>query len=122
MALDASYENAYSEQRFWRKLGGHATKAGRQALEKSLWLYYALQNPATPKWARRVIYGALGYFILPLDAIPDLAPLIGYTDDLSVMTAALATVAFTIDDSVKQQARERLAAWFGPAESDHRAG
>lgn len=115
MALDAIYEKAWSERRFWRKLGGHATAAGRQALEKSLWLYYALQNPDTPKWARRVIYGALGYFILPLDAIPDLAPLVGYTDDLSVMTAALATVAFTINDEVKRQARDRMAGWFGPA-------
>src|SRR3546814_8182976 len=73
---------------------------------------YAVQNEHTPKWAKRVIYGALGYFIFPLDAIPDLAPLIGYTDDLSVMTAALATVAFYITPEVKAQARQKLDAWF----------
>lgn len=114
-STSANYEHEYSEPRFWHKLGGSARKAGKQALEKSLWLYYALQNPDTPKWARRVIYGALGYFILPLDAIPDFAPIIGYTDDLSVMTAALATVAFTINDQVKAQASERLNSWFGNA-------
>lgn len=51
----SAYEHAYSDRRFWRKLRGHAAGAGRQALEKALWLYFAVQNPATPKWARRVI-------------------------------------------------------------------
>ncbi|SAI66435.1 Uncharacterized conserved protein [Bordetella ansorpii] len=109
----ASYENAYSERRFWRKLGGQASAAGRQALEKALWLYYAAQSPDTPKWARRTIYGALGYFVLPLDAIPDFAPLVGYTDDLTVMAAALTAVAFAIDDKVKQRANDTLARWMG---------
>lgn len=107
------YEKAYSDQRFWRKATRHASSAGRQAVEKALWLYYAVKNPDTPAWARRVIYGALGYFVLPLDAIPDIAPLIGYTDDLSVMTAALATVAFHITHDVKQQAATTLHSWFG---------
>ncbi|SAH87094.1 Uncharacterized conserved protein [Bordetella ansorpii] len=109
----ASYENAYSERRFWRKLSGQASAAGRQALEKALWLYYAAQSPDTPKWARRTIYGALGYFVLPLDAIPDFAPLVGYTDDLTVMAAALTAVAFSIDDKVKQRANDTLARWRG---------
>ncbi|HYG44918.1 MAG TPA: YkvA family protein [Bordetella sp.] len=123
-----TYEKAYSDQRFWRKATRHASAAGRQALEKALWLYYAVQNPATPKWARRVIYGALGYFVLPLDAIPDLAPLVGYTDDLGVMTAALATVAFYINDDVKHQASSKLNNWFGasapasPPATSRRAG
>lgn len=111
-----TYEKAYSDQRFWRKATRHASAAGRQAVEKALWLYYAVKSPDTPKWARRVIYGALGYFVLPLDAIPDLAPLVGYTDDLSVMTAALATVAFYINDDVKQQASAKLQDWFGASD------
>ncbi|ARP93036.1 YkvA family protein [Bordetella genomosp. 13] len=116
---DATYEKAYSDRRFWRKVSGHASAAGRQALEKALWLYYGVKSPDTPKWARRVIYGALGYFVLPLDAIPDLAPLVGYTDDLSVMAAAVAAVAFAITDDVKQQANDTLTRWVGdrPAEA-----
>ncbi|HWK69353.1 MAG TPA: YkvA family protein [Burkholderiaceae bacterium] len=106
------YRSAYSTSRFWKKLGPRARSIGRGALEKALYLYYAVQNEHTPKWAKRVIYGALGYFIFPLDAIPDLAPLIGYTDDLSVMTAALATVALYITPEVKAQARQKLGTWF----------
>jgi len=113
MPANTSYEQAYSDRRFWRKLSVHASAAGRQVLEKALWLYYAAQSPDTPKWARRVIYGALGYFVLPLDAIPDFAPLAGYTDDLGVMAAALAAVAFAIDDKVRQRARDTLDRWLG---------
>jgi uncharacterized membrane protein YkvA (DUF1232 family) len=113
--LHSSFETAYSAPRFWNKVSRHAKGAGRQAVEKALWLFYALQSPETPKWAKRVIYGALGYFIFPVDAIPDLAPLAGYTDDMAVMAAALATVAVYITDDVKRQAAEKLQRWFGPA-------
>ncbi|PLC55614.1 hypothetical protein CR155_00715 [Pollutimonas nitritireducens] len=109
---ESRYRTEYTPRRFWHKLGPLAQSAGRGTLEKALYLYYAVQNDHTPKWAKRVIYGALGYFILPLDAIPDLAPLIGYTDDLSVMAAALATVAFYITPEVKEQAHRKLDIWF----------
>ncbi|HEY9279076.1 MAG TPA: YkvA family protein [Eoetvoesiella sp.] len=117
---NTQYQNAYTPKRFWQKagqlsLGPRAKAIGRNALEKALYLYYAAQNPHTPKWAKRVIYGALGYFIFPLDAIPDLAPLLGYTDDLSVMAAALVTVAFYVTPEVKAQAQQKLAQWFDGA-------
>ncbi|NLY27901.1 MAG: DUF1232 domain-containing protein [Alcaligenaceae bacterium] len=110
------YQTFFSKSGFWQKLGRRGGALGRGVLEKSLYLYYAVQNPETPAWARRVIYGALGYFILPLDAIPDLAPLLGYTDDLSVMAAALATVSFYITPQVKEQAQTKLASWFPGAQ------
>lgn len=48
----------------------------------------------------------------PIDAIPDLSPLIGYTDDLGVLSFGLATIAAYVNDEVRTQARERLAKWF----------
>jgi uncharacterized membrane protein YkvA (DUF1232 family) len=109
----SSYDAEYSAPRFWDKITRHAKGAGRQAVEKALWLFYGVQSDGTPKWAKRVIYGALGYFILPLDAIPDFIPAAGYTDDLTVMAAALATVAVYITDDVKAQAAGKLQQWFG---------
>ena len=106
-------EQHYSETNFWDKLKHYALAAGKELVEKALWLYYAAQNPSTPTWAKSVMYGALGYFILPLDAIPDITPLIGYSDDLGVLAAALAAVSMYITDEVKQQAQQKLAAWFG---------
>lgn len=113
METDTSrYQRFFSSTEFWKKIAARGKSVGRGVLEKALYLYYAVQNENTPKWAKRVIYGALGYFIFPLDMIPDLAPLIGYTDDASVMAAALATVAFYITPDVKAQAHEKLAQWF----------
>ena len=47
--------------------------------------------------------------------LPDLTPLLGYTDDLSILAAALVTVASYITDEVKQQARDKMQTWFGPS-------
>lgn len=82
-------------------------------MERALQLYYAAQDPQTPAWAKGVIYGALGYFIFPVDAIPDAVPAVGFSDDLGVLVAALASVVMYITPAVKEQARTRIRDWFG---------
>jgi uncharacterized membrane protein YkvA (DUF1232 family) len=111
--MKKTYETHYSDESFREKLTRYAKKAGREVVEKALWLHYAAQDPATPKWAKAAMYSALGYFVLPLDAIPDFAPLVGYTDDLSVMAAALVVTSMYITGAVKEQARNKVDSWFG---------
>ncbi|MFZ3000814.1 MAG: YkvA family protein [Undibacterium umbellatum] len=108
-----SHSEAYSESGFWDKLKQYAQVAGSEVIEKVLCLYYAAQRPETPAWAKTVIFGALGYFIFPLDAVPDVLPALGYGDDLGVIAGALVTVSLYITDEVKQSARDRMTAWFG---------
>ncbi len=108
------YLDSYSEESFWRKLGSYAKSAGREVVEKSLTLHYAAQREATPAWARATVYGALGYFIAPLDAIVDLTPVVGYADDLGVLVLALATVIHYVDDEVRLRAQAKVDTWFGP--------
>lgn len=103
--------SSYSDSGFWDKCRHGARGAGRQVLEKALWLYYALQNDACPAWAKATIIGALGYFILPVDAIPDLIPGAGYTDDLGVLAGAVVAVASQIDGAVKKEATKTLKSW-----------
>ncbi|MBK6286203.1 MAG: DUF1232 domain-containing protein [Gammaproteobacteria bacterium] len=103
----------FPEERLRDKLVRHALDAGREVVEKVLWLYYAAQRPDVPRWAKLTIYAALAYFVLPTDAVPDLLPAIGYADDLGALSAALLTVAAYVDEDVKQQARLRLQTWFG---------
>jgi len=113
--LPAIYQKAgqrYSGPRFRAKLARAALAAGREVVEKALWLYFAAQRPETPRWAKVAVYGALAYFIVPLDAIPDVAPLAGYTDDLGVLALAVATIARYINGPVKDQTRRVLARWF----------
>lgn len=102
----------YSEPRFREKLARAARAAGREVVEKALWLFFAARRPETPRWARATVYGALAYFIVPLDAIPDVAPIAGYTDDLGVLVLAVGTIAAYIDDGVKERTRRLLARWF----------
>ncbi|MFV9511562.1 YkvA family protein [Tepidibacillus sp. LV47] len=106
---DYSYQ--YSEQNFWDKIKKFSKKAGCEVIYAVLLLFYALQNPSLPIWARTVIIGAIGYFISPIDAIPDITP-VGFTDDLGTIVAALGTVALYINADTKEKARTRLQDWF----------
>ncbi len=105
---DPNYDEAYSKQSFRKKVAAYAPAAGREVIRGALVLYRCLRDPNTPKWARARIIGALGYFIFPLDAIPDVVPVAGFSDDLGVLALALATVAFHIKPEHKQKAEEKL--------------
>jgi uncharacterized membrane protein YkvA (DUF1232 family) len=103
---------AFSEKGFWDKLECFACVAGKEVVERALCLYYAAQKTDTPLWAQTVIYGALTYFISPIDAVPDITPVLGYSDDLGVLVSAALTVAMSVTDEVRQQAREKVGRWF----------
>ena len=112
----AGFGREYSDSSFREKLLKYALIAGREVVERALQLYYAAQDPKTPAWAKTAIYGALGYFIFPLDAIPDVVPAVGYADDLGVLAAAVATVVMYITEDVKLKAGQKLRDWFGDGE------
>ncbi|MDP2031143.1 MAG: YkvA family protein [Thiobacillus sp.] len=105
--------NEYSETGFWEKLKNFALAAGSELVEKALWLYYAAQRSETPVWAKTIIFGALAYFISPIDAIPDAIPIVGFSDDLGAIAAAIGMVSLYITDEVKGQASQKMQDWFG---------
>lgn len=98
----------YSQKSFWKKVKKFSGRIGEVPLTLALQLYYAAEKKETPKWAKATIVSALAYFILPLDAIPDIAPLVGFTDDYCVLVAAVSTLASNIDDEVKQKAQKKV--------------
>lgn len=106
------YARAYNETDFWQKLKNYALQAGAGVIELALQLYFAAADSATPRWARLTILGALGYFISPIDAVPDMIPGMGYVDDLGVLTAAVAMVAVSIRDEHRAKAREKMRLLF----------
>lgn len=103
---------AYSPSRLWQKLIHIAKTAGETTLLTILTLFYCLQDSDTPRWARGVIVGALGYLILPLDVIPDFLPGMGYGDDWAALVAALGTVAAYIKDEHKARAHNQISRLF----------
>ena len=67
--------------------------------------YFCMIDPETPLWVKGIAAAALAYFILPLDAVPDLLPIVGLSDDISVLTAALTTLSAFIKDEHRRKAR-----------------
>lgn len=112
------YSKSYSEKTLFDKIMKFAQKAGINVVYYVLLLFYTLQKKETPRWAKATIIGALGYFIVPLDAIPDLAPVVGYSDDLGALALAIGNVAVYIDDEVKLKAKSKLKDWFGEYDND----
>ncbi len=110
------YESNYSEGAFWNKVKKIASRAGIKTVYYALVLYYTLADPATPAKYKAVITGALGYFILPFDLLPDLLPFAGLADDWAALVAAVAYVASAITPSIKEKARTKVNSWFGHVE------
>lgn len=94
-----------SEKRFLGKVKRAFKSAGQETIEKSFLLFYTMRDPNTPAWCKGVIIGALGYFISLIDGIPDLTPMLGYTDDVGVMIAALSAIAGHVTDENKEKAK-----------------
>jgi uncharacterized membrane protein YkvA (DUF1232 family) len=78
--------------------------------EDLLAAWFCTRDPATPRRVRMTLLAALGYFVLPVDALPDLVPLFGFTDDAAVIAAAIAAVAGSITAEHRARARQALAA------------
>jgi uncharacterized membrane protein YkvA (DUF1232 family) len=110
---NSKYEKHFSEDSFWNKIGKYAKEAGTKVVYSGLILYYAVQSPNTPLKSKIQIYGALGYLILPLDLVPDLLPVVGYVDDLGALGLAIAATAMSIDEGVKQKAKDKITDFFG---------
>jgi uncharacterized membrane protein YkvA (DUF1232 family) len=87
----SQYSGAYSEQAFKTKLG--ALGALNDLIDSAKKIHAMMRDPATPAWVKGVCIAALGYLILPTDVVTDFLPVLGYGDDLAMLTAALSAIA-----------------------------
>ena len=108
-----NYSQDYSESSFWKKLSKYAVDAGHEVVEEALVLFYSLEDQQVPAWAKSTILFALGYFISPVDAIPDFIPVLGYTDDLAVLTLAFGTIRMYVSAETVARAKRKAVEWFG---------
>ena len=112
----ATREDEPLRRDFWAKL----KQFGRRLpfVEDLLAAYYCATDPATPRRVKLVLAGAIAYFVLPADAVPDLLPLLGFADDAAMLAAAIAQVADAITEDHRARARDVLkaeAGWGEPA-------
>lgn len=92
---------------FWPKLKRFAARL--PFAEDLLTAYYCAFDNATPLRVRAVLLGALAYFVLPFDFVPDFLPILGFTDDAAVMATAIKLVLDHIRPEHRDAARETLA-------------
>ena len=109
----STYEKHFSFNGLMTKIKETAKKAGLKAIYMALLLYYALESPTISVMDKAIIYGALGYFISPIDIVPDILPLIGLSDDIAVLAWAFSRVKHNITDMTREKAKTKLKIWFG---------
>ena len=113
MAYDYNkYTDDFSDGKFWDKIKEVAKKIGLKTTSYALILYYVLQKKEVSFKDKMLITGCLGYFILPIDLIPDFIPIAGYTDDVAGMIFAIKKCMDYVDDEIKQNVSSKLVAWF----------
>lgn len=104
VSKDAGWNEAKVRSEFVIKIKRTIGKfpLGREAVS----MYYCMLDARTPLWVKSTVAGALAYFILPFDAVPDFIPLIGFGDDLGVLAGTLSAIITHITPEHRKQADE----------------
>ena len=92
---------------FWGK--ARRVAARLPFAEDLLAAYYCAFDRDTPLRVKAALIGALAYFVLPFDAIPDMLPVLGFTDDAAVLATAVRLVATHLKPEHRDAARAALA-------------
>lgn len=106
------YSRHYDDHSLWNKIKSAALKAGRKVIYNVLLLYYVLTDATIPLKHKRLIIGVLGYFILPIDIIPDILPGTGFADDLLALLYVVKVLHDSITPAIKAKAEAKCNEYF----------
>ncbi|MET0220663.1 MAG: YkvA family protein [Tardiphaga sp.] len=93
-------------KQFWRKLKRLAVRL--PFAEDLLAAYYCAFDKHTPRHVQAALLGAIAYFVLPFDIVPDVLPVLGFTDDAAILATALRMVASHINEDHREAARRTI--------------
>lgn len=99
---------APDEKTFWRKMKNSVRKAGEELAVMGIKSWLAMTDANTSVRHRAILGGALAYFVLPTDMVPDVLAGVGFTDDMAALTLAANTVGNAITPEHEEQARAKL--------------
>jgi uncharacterized membrane protein YkvA (DUF1232 family) len=105
-ARRARRDEATVRRGFWRKL--RRVAAGLPFAEDLLTAYYCAFDRDTPLKVKAALLAALAYFVLPIDFMPDVMPLLGFTDDAAVLATAIRMVAAHLRPEHREAARRAI--------------
>ncbi len=112
------YEKHYSQSKLLEKLRKVAQKAGLKAVYSVLLLFYVLVDGNVSIKDRAIIIGTLGYFIFPVDLMPDVMLALGYTDDLAILLFSVGKIRKSITPEIESKAKRKLQEYFKGADID----
>lgn len=105
-AAKLARDEARVRESFWRKI--RRTLGRIPFAEEAIAAYYCATDRATPAYVKAILMGALAYFIVPTDFLPDFIAMFGYTDDATVLYTALSTVRAHLKSEHYDKARRFL--------------
>jgi uncharacterized membrane protein YkvA (DUF1232 family) len=94
------------ERDFWQKLKVVARKI--PFIDDLVAVYYCAMDPKTPTQVKLVLFGALAYFVVPFDIVPDFMAFVGFADDAAALYAAIRIVLPHIKPEHRASAKEAL--------------
>ena len=104
---DANTNERLVRKGFWPKV---TRVAGRLPFaEDLLAAYYCAFDRQTPMQVRMILLGALAYFVLPFDGIPDVLPILGFSDDAAILAAAIKVTMDSIRPEHRDAAKRKLS-------------
>ena len=115
MSVNSAYDDvldqtmqALDEKTFWRKMKASVRKAGEEIAVMGIKSWLAMTDSNTSVRHKAILGGALAYFVLPTDMVPDVLAGVGFTDDMAALTLAANSVGNAITKEHEAQAREKL--------------
>lgn len=100
---------APDEKTFFCKMKNSVKKAGEEIAVMGIKSWLAMADSNTSVRHKAILGGALAYFVLPTDMVPDVLAGVGFTDDMAALTLAANSVGNAITDEHEEQAREKLS-------------
>lgn len=107
------YEKYFSENELLQKIGKLGKSIGATVLYPVFLLFNLLKSGDINLKEKAMIIGTLGYFILPVDLLPDAIVGVGYADDAAALTAAVTALASCITEDIQNESKEQLRKIFG---------
>lgn len=104
--ISNKYTKEYNEESFFGKIKKYGKKIGVTPIYLSFLLFHSVKSKEIPLYMKAPLFGALGYFVSFIDIVPDLAPFVGYCDDVGVIVSSLLLISTQITYTIRQDAKE----------------
>ena len=101
------YEKHFSESELWNKVTKIGKSIGATLMYPVLLLFNLLKSSETDLKEKTMIIGALGYFILPVDLLPDAIAGVGFTDDIAALSAIISALASCVTLEIQEQSKQK---------------